>query len=62
MPVLQPVDLTKPRLEWRWLLTFLLIVIVLALIIGVGLWIKNAVVTAVTGPGASKRRIEEPRI
>lgn len=62
MPVIQPVDLTKPRLDWRWLISFFLIIVVLLLVIGLGMWLSNAIKTAVTGPAGSKRRVEEPRI
>ena len=62
MPVIKPVDLTKPKLDWRWLLSFFVIIVVLLLLFGLAMWISNTVKTAVAGPKGSKRRIEEPKI
>ena len=62
MPIPREIDLTKPKLSWQWILALLVIVIVLAIVVGFGIWIANKVKTAVAGPGASQRRIEERRI
>ena len=56
------VDLTRPQLSGGYLLNLFVIVIVLAILVGLGLWMSNAIKTAVAGPKGSKRRIEEPRI
>ena len=62
MPIPREIDLSKPKLSGQWLLAFFVIVIVLALIVGLALWVSNAVKTAVAGPAGSKRRLEERRI
>lgn len=62
MPVIKPVDLTKPKFDWRWLLSFFVILVILMLIFGVAMWVSNTVKTAVAGPKGSKRRLEEPKM
>lgn len=62
MPIVKPVDLTKPSLDWRWLLSFVLIMIVLLILFGFAMWVKGQVVGAVAGPKGSKRRLEERKI